>query len=108
MTLNEYQQKASITATYPENMKILYSTLGLCGEAGEVAEKVKKTYRDEEGHFSEEKKTEIAKELGDVLWYISSMAADLGFTLEDIAKANIAKLESRRQRGVIHGNGDNR
>lgn len=108
MTLNEYQEKAVLTATYPENMKILYPVLGLCGEAGEVAEKIKKVYRDEGGVFSEDKKIEITKELGDVLWYISSMARDLGVSLEGVAKINIAKLESRKERGVIHGSGDNR
>lgn len=108
MTLNEYQDKAVVTATYPDNMKILYPVLGLCGEAGEVAEKVKKIYRDNKGVLSHDKKVEIVKELGDVLWYISAMARDLDVTLSEVALINLLKLDSRRERGVIHGNGDNR
>lgn len=108
MTLNEYQAKALVTAKYPESMKVLYPVLGLCGEAGEVAEKVKKIHRDKEGVIGELDRLEIAKELGDVLWYISTCAKDLDFSLEDVANMNISKLSSRKERGVIHGNGDNR
>lgn len=108
MTLNDYQAAAIVTAQYPENMKVLYPILGLCGEAGEVAEKVKKVYRDKGGVFTPEAKEELKKEIGDVLWYISTISRDLGFTLEEVAQANIEKLTSRKQRGVIHGNGDNR
>ena len=108
MTLNEYQVEAASTAKYPEGMKILYPVLGLCGETGEVAEKVKKVFRDKNGEFSLETKEEIKKELGDVLWYLSATARDLGCTLEEVAEMNLAKLRSRQERGVIHGNGDNR
>ena len=108
MTLEEYQTLAQVTAKYPENMKILYPTLGLCGEAGEVAEKVKKIHRDHGGLISESQKAEIAKELGDVLWYLAVLAKDLEYSLEDIAKINLEKLHSRKERGVIHGSGDNR
>jgi len=108
MTLNEYQKEAIVTAKYPEHMKVLYPVLGLCGEAGEVAEKVKKIHRDKEGVIGELDRLEIAKELGDVLWYISTTAKDLDFTLEDIAAMNIKKLRSRKERGAIHGSGDNR
>lgn len=108
MTLNEYQQSALVTAKYPEHMKVIYPVLGLCGEAGEVAEKVKKIHRDKEGVVGELDRLEIAKELGDVLWYISTCAKDLNFTLEDIAAMNIKKLTSRKERGTISGNGDNR
>lgn len=108
MNLNEYQDKALVTAVYPEHMKILYPTLGLCGEAGEVAEKVKKVIRDNGGEFKLSKKEEIKFEIGDCLWYISVLANDLGFTLQEVAEANIEKLESRKQRGVISGSGDNR
>jgi NTP pyrophosphatase (non-canonical NTP hydrolase) len=108
MTLNEYQQAALVTAKYPEHMKVIYPVLGLCGEAGEVAEKVKKIHRDKEGVVGELDRLEIAKELGDVLWYISTCAKDLNFTLEDIAAMNIKKLTSRKERGTISGNGDNR
>jgi len=106
MTLNDYQQKALTTAVYPT--PIIYPTLGLTGEAGEVAEKVKKVLRDNGSEFTEEKKREIAKEIGDVLWYCATLSNDLGFTLEKVAEINIEKLESRKQRGKLHGNGDNR
>ena len=108
MNLNDYQKEALVTATYPERMRINYPTLGLCGESGEVADKVKKVYRDHNGNFTPEIKEEIIKEIGDVLWYVAVLSHDLGFTLEDVAEANIRKLRSRQQRGMIHGNGDNR
>lgn len=108
MTLNDYQQAALQTAIYPEAMRINYPTLGLCGEAGEVADKVKKVYRDHCGEFTDEQRKEIIKECGDVLWYVAVLAHDLGFTLEDVGKANIEKLASRQQRGKLNGNGDNR
>ena len=106
MTLNEYQQAALTTATYTHS--IIYPALGLTGEAGEVADKVKKVLRDNDGVFDEHRKMEIAKELGDVLWYIANMADDLGFKLEEIAQMNVNKLASRAQRGVLGGSGDNR
>jgi NTP pyrophosphatase (non-canonical NTP hydrolase) len=106
MTLNEYQNKAQVTATYRD--KIIYPALGLSGEVGEVNEKIKKVLRDSYGYFSEPKKEEIKKELGDVLWYVQALAFDLGFTLEEVAQCNIDKLISRKERNVIHGNGDNR
>ena len=108
MELNEYQKRALETALYPKEVRILYPTLGLTGEAGEVADKVKKVIRDNDGDFSVEKRLEIAKELGDVLWYISTLANDLGYTLEEISELNNRKLSSRKERGVISGNGDNR
>lgn len=108
MELNEYQKRALETAIYPKGVKIVYPTLGLTGEAGEVADKVKKVIRDNNGNFSTEKRLELAKELGDVLWYISVLANDLGYTLEEIGELNNKKLSSRKERGVINGNGDNR
>lgn len=108
MTLNEYQSAALKTAVYPEHMRIVYPALGLNGEAGEVADKVKKVYRDFGGSFSPERRKEIAMELGDVLWYVAVMAHDIGFSLNDIGTLNNIKLESRAQRGMISGNGDNR
>lgn len=101
--LNDYQKKAVSFAVYPATHKILYPTLGLCGEAGEVAEKVKKQIRD--GVFSN---YELAKELGDVLWYLSNTANDIGYSLKEIANLNIDKLTSRKNRNVIKGSGDNR
>jgi NTP pyrophosphatase (non-canonical NTP hydrolase) len=106
MELNEYQKEAKKTAIYPS--PIIYPALGLCGEAGEVAEKVKKVLRDNNGVFTDAKKEEIVKELGDVLWYVANTASDIGFTLEDVAQGNIDKLNSRKERGKISGNGDNR
>ncbi len=108
MTLNKYQQKALTTAVYPEDKKIIYPTLGMTGEAGEVADKVKKVLRDNHQMFTYDKKTEIAKEIGDVLWYCAVLAHDIGFSLEEVGSMNIAKLASRQERGVLGGSGDNR
>ena len=109
MTLNEYQQKALETAVYPEQYRIIYPALGLNGEAGEVADKVKKVIRDNEASFEDdERKQALALELGDVLWYIATLANDLGFSLEDIGEMNYAKLKSRQERGKLGGSGDNR
>lgn len=108
MLLNEYQNKARATAIYldnPKTLKVLYPTLGLCGETGEVAEKIKKALRDKDGIFDKEA---IKKELGDICWYIANLAADLDLTLEDVAQTNLDKLNSRKERGVLQGNGDNR
>lgn len=103
-----YQQKCLKYAKYPETARIIYPTLGLTGEAGEVSDKVKKVIRDSEGDFTDEIKKEIMKELGDVLWYCATLAHDLGFSLSDVAFGNIEKLESRFQRNKIGGSGDNR
>lgn len=108
MKLNEYQEQALSTAVYGSGSKIIYPTLGLAGEAGEVADKVKKVLRDNNGEFDEWRKIQIAAEIGDVLWYIAALSNDLGFTLEDIAKLNIGKLNQRRENNTIHGEGDNR
>lgn len=106
MTLNDYQQKALETAIYP--IAIIYPSLGMCGEAGEVADKVKKILRDDNSEFTPEKKAEIAKEIGDVLWYCATLANDLGYTLQQIAEMNYEKLHSRQLRGKLGGSGDNR
>ena len=108
MEINEYQEEAIKTAGYGEGQKIIYPTLGLTGEAGEVAEKVKKVLRDNAGVFTDEQKLEIAKEISDVLWYCATLARDIGYTLEQIAEINLQKLRSRQERGVISGSGDNR
>ena len=111
LTLNEYQQMALETAIYPQEYKVIYPALGMAGEAGEageVADKVKKIIRDNSSKVSEEKALEIAKEVGDVLWYCATMTNDLGFDLETIAQMNYEKLHSRQQRGKISGSGDNR
>lgn len=108
MTVNEYQAAALTTAVYPEDKRIIYPALGMCGEAGEVADKVKKVIRDNNQSFDAVRKIEIAKEIGDVLWYCATLANDLGFTLEAIAQININKLQSRKERGMLGGSGDNR
>ena len=108
MTLNEYQEHALETAIYPDDRRIIYPTLGLTGEAGEVADKVKKVIRDNGQQFTDERKLEIAKEIGDVLWYCATLSRDLGFDLEEVARMNVEKLRSRKERHLLHGSGDNR
>jgi NTP pyrophosphatase (non-canonical NTP hydrolase) len=109
MEMNEYQIKAVKFAIYPATHRILYPALGLTGEAGEVANKVKKFIRDGADKESfEVKKVEIASEIGDVLWYCANLANDLGFTLSEIAQENYSKLADRESRGKIGGDGDNR
>ncbi len=109
MTFDEYQQKSRKTALYPNlGSNYVYPTLGLAGEAGEVAEKIKKAIRDDQGKITDQKKSEIEKELGDVLWYAAQIATELGLTLNKVAEANIEKLYSRLERGVLTGSGDNR
>lgn len=108
MDIKEYQKKALATVMYGACKKIIYPTLGIAGESGEVAEKVKKVLRDEAGHFSIKQKILIMQEIGDVLWYCNALAHDLGYDLEKAMELNIEKLESRKARNKIHGNGDNR
>ena len=108
MTLNEYQQHALETAIYPDESRIVYPTLGLTGEAGEVADKVKKVIRDTHGEFTPEQKQETMKEIGDVLWYCATLSHDLGYDLEEVARTNVEKLRSRMERHRITGSGDNR
>jgi len=109
LTFIEYQRKAFSTALYPNKRKnFVYPTLGLVGEAGEVAEKIKKVIRDNNGVISVEKRDEIVKELGDVLWYIAALCTELNTTMEEVANRNIIKLSSRKDRNKLHGEGDNR
>ena len=109
MELNDYQRESRETALYPEvGNNAVYPTLGLVGEAGEVADKVKKILRDKDGVFDEDSKDAIKLELGDVLWYISQLSSELGYELEDIAYTNLQKLKSRKLRGRIQGSGDKR
>jgi NTP pyrophosphatase (non-canonical NTP hydrolase) len=110
MELNEYQKKALTTAAYPEKYKTIYPALGLGNEAGEVMGKIKKYLRgdDGQGEMSTERKDAIKGELGDVLWYLSLLASDLGLSMEDVAKTNLDKLQSRKERGAIMGDGDKR
>ena len=109
MRLADYQQASRVTAVYPgAGDNLLYPTLGLCGEAGEVAEKVKKMVRDDDGVLTDERRDALAKELGDVLWYVAQVATEAGLELDAIAQANLDKLLSRRDRGVLQGSGDER
>jgi NTP pyrophosphatase (non-canonical NTP hydrolase) len=110
MDFDEYQKQAltTVITTSDELKDTLHWVLGLNGEAGEVAEKVKKIIRDHNGEITEADKSELAKELGDVLWYIAVFAHQLGFSLETVAKQNLEKLSSRKARGVLGGSGDNR
>jgi NTP pyrophosphatase (non-canonical NTP hydrolase) len=106
---DEYQEEARKTAIYPNlGHNLYYPTLGLCGESGEVAEKVKKILRDDGGMVSEEKRAMLVKELGDVLWYVANLAEELNVSLGLIAEMNLSKLSERKDRGKIHGEGDNR
>ena len=106
MNFNEYQKLARSTAVYPEEHKVVYPALGLCGEAGEVADKIKKTVRGDTP--LDEVTGNIAMELGDVLWYVATLADDLGIPLEDIAHWNVDKLRRRMKSNKIKGDGDNR
>ncbi len=109
MNFKEYQKQSRRTALYPnQDDNYIYPTLGLTGEAGEVAEKIKKIIRDKEGVISEEDRQAISKELGDVLWYVSQLASELKLDLTDVAQGNLDKLQSRLDRGVLAGDGDNR
>jgi NTP pyrophosphatase (non-canonical NTP hydrolase) len=109
MLISEYQELSRRTATYPgAGDNIVYPTLGLAGEAGEVAEKVKKLLRDDDGVMSDERREALAGELGDVLWYVAQVATEAGLDLEEIAQGNLDKLLSRQQRGVLSGSGDSR
>ena len=109
MELNEFQNHARETALYPDvGHNFIYPTLGLTGEAGEVADKVKKILRDHNGIFDQKAKEEVMLELGDVLWYVAQLASELGFCLDDVAQCNLEKLQSRASRGKIKGSGDRR
>jgi NTP pyrophosphatase (non-canonical NTP hydrolase) len=106
--LSEYQHFSRRTAEYPREAWLAYPALGLAGEAGEVAEHAKKAIRDDAGTVSTERREAMSKELGDVLWYVSQLASELGLELEDIARENLEKLLSRQRRGVLSGSGDER
>ena len=109
MDFDNYQIEARKTAIYPDKDKnFIYPTLGLVGECGEVAEKIKKVLRDNNGNFDYESKTAIKKELGDVLWYLANLCNELDFTLNEVAEENLEKLNNRLLRGKISGSGDDR
>jgi len=107
-SMNRYQKIAIAMKEYGVGTEIVYPALKLNGEAGEVAEKVGKVLRDNQGIFTDEIKLAIAHELGDVLWYIAALSQDIGFTLDEVANLNVKKIKSRRKRSKVHGEGDNR
>ena len=106
--LDMYQKVALTTAIYPREQAIIYPTLGLTGEAGEVANKVKKIIRDGSNKNDNSMVSEIKSEIGDCLWYIAVLANDFDIKLSDIASANIEKLALRQKNNTIHGSGDDR
>jgi NTP pyrophosphatase (non-canonical NTP hydrolase) len=114
MTFNDYQQKALVTDTFDSGDRSIDSKaffakiLGLVGESGEIAEKFKKIYRDQDGKITHEQVESLKKELGDVLWYLDVLSEYLGIPFDEIAQQNINKLHSRKKRNVIKGSGDNR
>ena len=109
MNFKEYQTKSRKTAGYPAiGHSVIYPVLGLANEAGEVAGKIKKVFRDKDGNINEETRAALKAELGDVLWYIAQVATELGLSLDEIAEYNIAKLYDRLERGKIRGDVDDR
>ncbi len=117
MTFDEYQQQAATTDILGngKSKDVLASDpayvakiLGLVGEAGEIAEKYKKIIRDKKGIINDQDKEELIKELGDVLWYTALLARYLSVPFEAVARANLDKLASRKNRNALHGKGDNR
>jgi NTP pyrophosphatase (non-canonical NTP hydrolase) len=109
MTFDEYQKAARETAQYPDiGRNVAYPTLGLAGETGEVAERVKKMYRDDGGVLTPQRRDALKAELGDVLWYVAALCSELGLSMKDVAEHNIRKLRDRRDRNVIKGDGDER
>jgi NTP pyrophosphatase (non-canonical NTP hydrolase) len=104
----DYQEVIRTTRVYPPELELMYPALGLCGEAGEVAEKVKKLYRDHGGIVTPEIRDALVLELGDVMWYLTTIADTLGIDLDTVMEKNIEKLMKRKQNQTLHGNGDNR
>jgi NTP pyrophosphatase (non-canonical NTP hydrolase) len=111
LSFEEYQRLAARTALYPghdEEALSMYPALGLAGEAGEVCEHFKKALRDDGGTLTRERRAALRKEVGDVLWYVAAIATELDLSLAEIAQANLDKLASRMERGVLQGDGDDR
>ena len=107
-SLDKYQMFVRSTKTYDKEFALMYPVLGLANEAGEVAGKLKKIIRDDGGQLSPERLDDLVSELGDVLWYVTAVADDLGITISDIFHANFVKISDRAKRGVIKGSGDHR
>ncbi len=109
MNFSEYQTQSRRTAKYPPiGHAVVYPTLGLTNEAGEVAGKIKKIFRDKAGEISAADREALTGELGDVLWYLAQVCTELDISLEEVAAHNLEKLLSRLERGKIGGDGDNR
>jgi len=111
MDLTHYQTESRKTAIYPGKGNasgLIYATLGLCGESGELAEKIKKMLRDDGGALSLERRQAVIMELSDVLWYAAAIATELNMDLSDVAQRNLDKLNSRKDRGQLKGSGDTR
>ncbi len=109
MDFEQYQKRSRDTWNVIEmNHSIVYPTMGLANEAGEVAGKVKKIFRDRNGEISDDDRTALKKELGDVLWYLTQICTELDLTLEEVAAYNVEKLAARLERGTIKGDGDDR
>lgn len=108
MDMWDYQQDAIKTAIYPDEVEITYPIIGLANEAGEVLGVLKKVLRDDSGRWTDLKAQKLKDELGDVLWYIALTCEDMGWDMGEIARANLAKLRDRQERGVLGGSGDNR
>lgn len=112
MDFNKYQKLAKKTDSYIKKNQVkklhplIYSALGLAGEAGEFVNKVKKLYRDKYGKLDKEAKQMLMFEVGDILWYVAKAARELGYPLDEVARMNIEKLASRYKRNLIHGSGD--
>lgn len=110
MTLDEYQKQALVTAVFSDDdfKDLAHWVFGINGEAGEIAEKIKKIIRDKNGVVGEDDKQELVKEMGDVLWYLAVLAKHLGYDFEEVGQRNIIKLRDRQKRNMIGGSGDNR
>ena len=107
-TFDDYQRYTKRHAQYPADIGLFYTALGLAGEAGEVANKIKKVYRDDDTILTDERRLQIFREMGGALWYLSAMATELGVRLSDIARLNLEELDSRLARGTVKGDGDTR
>lgn len=108
MDISRFQRYSEETAVYPRDVGLYYVTLGLAGEAGELANKVKKIIRDDDGKLNSYTRELLADELGDVLWYVAAVASEIDMSLSDIATDNVNKLHDRKRRGKLHGSGDKR
>jgi NTP pyrophosphatase (non-canonical NTP hydrolase) len=108
MTFEEYQKFTDTTRLASSKPALVYTALGLAGESGEVAEKIKKVLRDHGGELNDDTRAAIRKEMGDVLWYLAQLARDCNLSLEEIAELNVQKLQSRWSRNQVHGSGDDR